>query len=57
MKNILEDNLLYLLMGTLKESIQHEVPLFESKSLENDFSFTRKIESKNMVIRRDATNT
>ena len=44
-------------MGTLKESIQHEVCPFEPKSLENDFSLERKVESKNMDTKRDSTNT
>jgi hypothetical protein len=55
-KNILEDNLLDLFMGTLKESIQHEVHLFEPKSLEHAFSMERKVESKNMATRRVVTN-
>jgi hypothetical protein len=45
-KKILEDNLLYLFMGTLKENIQHEVRLFEPKSLEQAFNVARKVEKK-----------
>jgi len=45
-KNILEDNLLDLLIRTLKESIQHVVDLFEPKFLENAFSLARKFENK-----------
>ena len=37
--------------------IEHEVHLFQPKSLENAFSFTRKVESKNMVTRRATSNT
>ena len=55
-------------MGTLKDNIQHEVCIFEPKSLENAFSLEREIKSKNMALegghesknmdtRRDATNT
>jgi hypothetical protein len=54
-KNILEDNLLDLFMGTLKEKIQHEVHLFEPKSLEHAFSMARKLENKNMDTRKVAT--
>jgi hypothetical protein len=56
-KNIPEDNLLNLFMGTLKENIQHEVHLFEPKSLEHAFSMARKVERKNMATRRVATNS
>ena len=55
-KNIPEDNLLDLFMGTLKENIQHEVHLFKPKSLEKSFSVKRKVENKNMPTRRVATN-
>jgi hypothetical protein len=50
-KNIIEDNLLYLFMDTLKENIQHEVHLLETKSLEHAFSVARKVESENMDTR------
>jgi hypothetical protein len=43
-------------MGTLKENIQHEVHLFEPKSLEKAFNMARKVENKNMATRRVATN-
>jgi hypothetical protein len=39
-------------MGTLNENIQHEVRLFETKSLEQDFNMARKVENKNMAIIR-----
>ena len=42
-------------MRTLKEGIQHEVRLFEPKSLEKAFSLARKVETKNMATRRDTT--
>ena len=46
-------------MGTLKDNIQHEIHILEPKSLENDFSLARKIESKNTAIttRRTTSNT
>jgi hypothetical protein len=56
-KNIPKDHLLDLFMGTLKESIQHDVHLWEPKSLENSFNVARRVESKNMTIRRVATNS
>ena len=55
MKNILEDNLLDLFIGTLKDNIQHEVRLFKPPSLEKAFMMARKVESKNMVV--DTRNT
>jgi len=55
-KNILEDNLLDLFMGTLKEIIQHEVHFFEPKSLHHTFSIARKVEIKNMATRKLVTN-
>jgi hypothetical protein len=53
-KNIPEDNLLDIFMGTLNENIQHEVHLFEPKSLEQAFNMARKVENKNMPTRRMA---
>ena len=38
-----------MITGTLKESIQHEVRLFEPKSLENAFSLAMKVETKKKV--------
>jgi hypothetical protein len=54
--NIIEDNSLYLFMGTLKENNYHEVHLFEPKSLECVFIMERKVESKNMATRRVISN-
>ena len=58
-KNISKDNLLNLLIGTLKDKIQHEVHLFEPSSLEKDFMMERKVESKNMAMttRKGFSNT
>jgi hypothetical protein len=55
-KNIQEDNLLDIFMGTLKEIIQHEVHLFKAKSTEHNFSAVRKVESKKIATRRVAIN-
>ena len=44
-KNISEDNLLALFIGTLRDNIQHEVWLFEPSSLEKNFMMERKVES------------
>ena len=59
-KNISKHNLLDLFIGTLKDSIQHEVCLFEPSSLDlKDFMMARKIESKNIVMtsRNTTSNT
>ena len=56
-KDISNENLLDLFMGTLKESIQNDVCFFEPRSLEHTFKFERKDESINVVIRRIASNT
>jgi hypothetical protein len=42
-------------MGTLKENIQHEVHLFNPKSLEQAFNMARKVDNKIMATRRVAT--
>ena len=55
-KNVSQDNLLDLFMGTLKESIHHEVCLFEVKYLEHAFKLARKVECKNMGTRKLVTN-
>ena len=57
MNNILEDNLLDLFIGTLKDNIQHDVCLFEPSSLEKDFKMERKDESKTMVLTTRNTNS
>ena len=45
MKNILNDNLLDLFMGTLKDNIQHELRILEPTSLEKAFKLERRVES------------
>ena len=47
---ILEDGLLDLFIGTLKDNIQHEVCLFEPTSLDMAFRMERKVESKNITM-------
>jgi hypothetical protein len=49
-KNILDEHLIDVFIGTLKDKIQHEVHLWESKSLENMFRVARNVESKNMAM-------
>jgi predicted subunit of tRNA(5-methylaminomethyl-2-thiouridylate) methyltransferase len=51
-----EDNLLGLFMETFKENIQHEVHLFEPKSIEKYSSMEWRVENKNMATRRVANN-
>ena len=59
MEGIVDDKLLDLFIGTLKDNIQHEVCLLEPTSLEKAFMVARKVESKNLVMatRRTAPNT
>ena len=48
--DIPEDRLLDLFIGTFKDTIQHEVHLFQPTSLEMAFRMARKVESKNIVM-------
>ena len=59
MKNLSEDKLLYLFIGTLKDNVQHEVHLFEQSSLEKAFMMARNVENKNMEMttRKSFSNT
>ena len=43
-------------IGTLRDNIQHEVHLWEPKSLENAFRVARNVESKNMAMATRRTN-
>jgi hypothetical protein len=43
-------------MGNLKDNIQHEVHLWEHKSVENEFKVARNVESKNMAMATSRTN-
>jgi hypothetical protein len=56
---ILDDTLLVLFIGTLKDNIQHEVCLFEPTSFKKAFMVGRKVETKNMAMatRRTTSNT
>jgi hypothetical protein len=54
--NILDEHLIDVFIGTLKDNIQHEVRLWESKSLENAFKVARNVESKNMAMATRRTN-
>lgn len=59
MEGILDDKLLDLFIGTLKDNIQHEVCLLKTTSLEKTFMVARKVESKilEMDTRRTTPNT
>jgi hypothetical protein len=48
--DILDEHLIDVFIGTLKDNIQHEVRLWEPKSLENAFKVARNVESKNMAM-------
>jgi hypothetical protein len=53
-----DQHLIYVFIGTLRDNIQHEVCLWEPKSLENAFRVERNVESKNMdmATRRNNPN-
>jgi hypothetical protein len=53
---ILDEHLIDVFIGTLKDNIQHEVRLWEPKSLENAFKVARNVESKNMAMTTRRTN-
>jgi hypothetical protein len=48
--DIPDEHLVHVFIGTLKDNIQHEVLLWEPKSLENLFRVVRNVESKNMAM-------
>jgi hypothetical protein len=48
--DILDEHLIDVFIGTLKDNIQHEVLLWEPKSLENAFRVAKNVESKNMAM-------
>jgi hypothetical protein len=48
--DIPNENLIDVFIGTLNDNIQHEVHLWEPKSLENVFRVARNVESKNMAM-------
>jgi excinuclease UvrABC ATPase subunit len=51
-----DEHLIDVFIGTLKDNIQHEVRLWEPKSLENAFKVARNVESKNMAMATRRTN-
>jgi hypothetical protein len=55
---ILDEHLIYVFIGTLRDNIQHEVLLWEPKTLENAFRVAINVESKNMAMatRRNTPN-
>jgi hypothetical protein len=50
------EHLIDVFIGTLRDNIQHEVRLWEPKSLENSFRVARNVESKNMTMATRRTN-
>jgi hypothetical protein len=48
--HIPDEHLIDVFIETLKDNIQHEVHLWEPKSLENAFNVARNVESKNMAM-------
>jgi hypothetical protein len=54
--DISDEQLIDVFIGTLRDNIQHEVHLWEPKSLENAFRVARNVESKNMVMATRRTN-
>jgi hypothetical protein len=56
--NMPDEHLIDVFTGTLKDNIQHDVRLWEPKSLENAFKVARNIQSKNMAMdtRRSTPN-
>jgi hypothetical protein len=54
--DIPDEHLINVFIGTLKDNIQHEVRLWEPKSLENAFKVARNVESKNMDVATRRTN-
>jgi hypothetical protein len=54
--NIPNEHLIDVFIGTLRDNIQHEVRLWEPKSLKNAFRVERNVESKNMAMTTRRTN-
>jgi hypothetical protein len=54
--DILDEHLIDVFIGTLKDKIQDEVCLWEPKPLENAFKVARNVESKNMAMATRRTN-
>jgi hypothetical protein len=54
--DILDEHLIDVFIGTLKDNIQHEVQIWEPKSLENAFKVATNVESKSMAMATRKTN-
>jgi len=54
--DILEDHLVDVFLGNLKDNFQHEVLLWERNLLENVFKVTRKVDRKITATRRYITH-
>jgi hypothetical protein len=54
--DIPDEHLIDVFIGTLRDNIQHEVRLWETKSLENAFRVARNVESRNMAMATRRTN-
>jgi hypothetical protein len=54
--DIPDEHLIDVFIRTLKDHIQHEVLLWEPKSLKNAFKVARNVESKNMAMATRRTN-
>ena len=54
--DILEEHMIDVFIGTLKDNIQHEVCVWGPDSLENTFRLAGKIECKIMVTRKPTTH-
>jgi len=55
-KDIPEEHMIDVFIGTLKDNIQHEVRLWEPDSLEKAFKLVRKMENKIMATRNPTTH-
>jgi len=55
-KDIPEEHMIDVFIGTLKDNIQHEVRLWEPDSLEKAFMLARKMESKIMATKKSTTH-
>jgi len=54
-KDIPEEHMIDVFIGSLKDNIQHDVRLWESDSSEQAFRLARKMESKIMATRKHTT--
>ena len=54
--DILEEHMIDVFIGTLKDNIQHEVHIWEPDSLKKAFSLAWKFECKIMMTRKPTTH-